>query len=91
MHVSLLTVVALAANSLAFPTTGTGIDKRSFAKTRVFESINSAPSRWAKQDAATLTKDESTLDLRIQLAHQNMDKFHELALNVWSRPSQYAP
>ncbi|KAK9785893.1 putative Peptidase S8/S53 domain-containing protein [Seiridium cardinale] len=84
MHVSLLPVAALAAGSLAFPTFGFGGNKRSadFTKTSVFESISAAPSRFAKQDVAGFSKDDSTLELRIKLAQQNMADFHDLALNI---------
>lgn len=77
MHALFLPVVALSAGSFAFPTSN------SFAKTAVFESISAPPSRWSKQaNIVALSKDESALELRIQLAHQGMDKFQELALNV---------
>jgi tripeptidyl-peptidase-1 len=86
MHVSILPVAALAAGSWAFPTLGFGAEKRSFTATSTFESISAPPSRWAKHDVAGFSKDEATLELRIQLAHQNMDKFHDLALNVCKPP-----
>lgn len=84
MLVSFLSVAALAAGGFAFPTSDLGGDKRSvaFTKTNVFESISAPPSRWIKQDVAGFSKSEATMDLRIQLVHQSMDKFHELALNV---------
>ncbi|KAH6660927.1 peptidase S8/S53 domain-containing protein [Truncatella angustata] len=83
MHVSFLALAATAVGSFAFPTSNFGgAEKRSFAKTNIFESINAAPTRWAKQDIHEFSKDDATMELRIQLVHQDMDKFHELALNI---------
>ncbi|KAI1871926.1 hypothetical protein JX265_005912 [Neoarthrinium moseri] len=83
MHVSgPLTVAALAAGGLAFPTLGLGQEKRSFAATSVFESVPAPPSGWVRENVAAFSKDEATAELRIQLVHQNMDKFHELATNI---------
>jgi hypothetical protein len=92
-----LPVTALAAGILASPTLGQGRNsKRSFAATSVFESLDTPGARWVKErDFAGLSKDEQSIELRIQLAQQNMDKFHELATNVsqhraFNLPNRYA-
>lgn len=74
-----LSLALLATGSVALPASS-----GSFAKTKVFEKPAVVPSRWAKQDSlvAGLDKSNATLELRIQLAAQNTDKFHETALNV---------
>ncbi|KAI0178003.1 peptidase S8/S53 domain-containing protein [Pestalotiopsis sp. NC0098] len=74
-----LSLALLATGSVALPASS-----GSFAKTKVFEKPAVVPSRWAKQDSlvAGLDKSNATLELRIQLAAQNTDKFHETALNI---------
>ncbi|KAH8678016.1 peptidase S8/S53 domain-containing protein [Xylariales sp. PMI_506] len=72
VHTILPAILALATGSLALPTT---------SSTSVFESIDTAPSGWAKADV-DYNKDDVSLNLRIQLIQQNMDKFHELATNI---------
>jgi hypothetical protein len=76
---SFLPVVALAAGAWAIPTFSARGE--SFAATALFESIEAAPSGWVQEDAA-LNKDEKAIELSIQLVHQDMDKFHDLAMNV---------
>lgn len=49
---------------------------------RTIEKIESAPAGWTKDESAKLDKDESLMKLRIHLVHQDMDKFHEMAMNV---------
>lgn len=81
---STILATALAAGQvLASPTRLGAGSKRSFAVTSVFENLEAAPARFVKEsNFAGLSKDEQTIDLRIQLAQQNMDKFHELATNI---------
>ncbi|KAI1858727.1 uncharacterized protein JN550_012477 [Neoarthrinium moseri] len=63
-------ILALAGAALALPST---------VPKRLFESVDAAPPAWAKNEAAT--KDEA-IELRIQLAHQNMPQFHQMALDI---------
>ncbi|KAI0132691.1 peptidase S8/S53 domain-containing protein [Xylariales sp. AK1849] len=77
----LLSVVALVAGSSAFPTFGFSAAKESSTASSVFESIDNPPSGWVKENVE-FDKDEATIALRIQLVHQDMNKFHELATNI---------
>ena len=74
-------VVALAAGSSAIPTFGWLTGKESATPTSIFESIPGPPSGWNKENI-DFNKDEAKIELRIQLVHQYMDKFHEMAMNV---------
>lgn len=76
-------VLALTAGTSAFPTFGLSSDRVSSLKSSVVESINAPPQGWVKDDIK-FDKDASMIELRIQLVHQDMDKFHELAMNVCS-------
>jgi tripeptidyl-peptidase I len=49
---------------------------------RVAEKLNGPPAGWAVDDSTPINKDTSTMKLRVQLVPQNMDKFHELAMDV---------
>jgi tripeptidyl-peptidase I len=74
-----LLLALLATGSIAL-----SASSDSFAKTKVFEKPAVVPGRWAKQDAAIAgsSKSNATLELRIHLVAQNMDKFHEMAMDV---------
>jgi hypothetical protein len=48
----------------------------------VFEKLDSAPSGWARDDSAKVDKDAMSITLKIHLVNKDMDKFHELAMNV---------
>jgi tripeptidyl-peptidase-1 len=48
----------------------------------VYEKLSAPPAGWAIDDSILLNKDTSMLKLRVQLVQQNIDKFHELAMNV---------
>lgn len=69
--VSLL--LALSSAVLAGPT---GL------KSSVVEALEGPPAGWTRDGSAKLNKDTSRVKLRINLVQQDMDKFHELAMNV---------
>jgi hypothetical protein len=52
------------------------------ATTSVYEKLNGPPTGWAVDDSTPINKDTSMMKLRVQLVPQNVDKFHELAMNV---------
>lgn len=66
-------VLALAGRGLALPA-------RDVPMT-VFESIETPQEGWAEH-SQPFVKRESAIQLRIQLADQNMDVFEQKALNV---------
>lgn len=49
---------------------------------RVSEKLNGPPTGWAVDDSSPIDKERSMIKLRVQLVQQNMDIFHELAMNV---------
>lgn len=51
-------------------------------KSSVYEKLTGPPKGWVRDDATSFDKDVSMVKLTIQLVPQNMDEFHELALNV---------
>jgi tripeptidyl-peptidase-1 len=77
--------LALSCSAVAFPAIGKHVltvsEDREFTKS-VREKLARPPQGWTKDESFTLDKDTSTLRLRIHLSHQDMDKFHELAMNV---------
>ncbi|KAF8860253.1 subtilisin-like protein [Acephala macrosclerotiorum] len=68
----------LAALSSCVSSSPTFADETS----RTIEKIESAPVGWMKDESTQLDKDESLMKLRIHLVHQDMDKFHEMAMNI---------
>jgi tripeptidyl-peptidase I len=74
---SLLVVLAVSSSSLASPT------RRDEAfKSNVVESLSGPPLGWAKDESVKLNKEDLKISLRIHLVQQDVDKFHELAINV---------
>ena len=71
---STVVAVALSVAALTVP--------RDSSSSRVYEKINGPPAGWSVDDSTPIDKDLSTIRLRVQLVPQNMDKFHELAMNV---------
>jgi tripeptidyl-peptidase I len=69
----------LAATSLAV---ARNIPRGYTSPSHVYEKLSAPPAGWAIDDSILLNKDASMLKLRVQLVQQNMDKFHELAMNV---------
>jgi hypothetical protein len=66
-------VAVLAATCAALPTASV-----------VVEKLARPPAGWIEDKSAELDKDATTITLQIHLANQNMDKFHDLAMNVRS-------
>ncbi|KAK9419535.1 putative Peptidase S53 domain-containing protein [Seiridium unicorne] len=69
-------ILALAACALALPSP----DRRAVVPTSVWESVDAPPPAWAKDDVQAET--DEVLELRIQLAQQNMDQFLQLANDI---------
>ncbi|CAL3971136.1 unnamed protein product [Diplocarpon coronariae] len=70
--------LALASFSVAAPTTSSDAPYQ----THLVEKISGPPAGWTKADDAKLDKESHMVKLRIQLAHQGMDKFHEMATKI---------
>ena len=71
--------VILAATCVARP--ASNVD---FANT-IVEKLAAAPVGWVRDSSAKLDKDSTSITLQVHLVNQDMDKFHDLAMNV--RPS----
>jgi tripeptidyl-peptidase I len=74
--------LALSTTAVAFPATGKYTRTDGEFATSVREKLAGPPPGWVSDESVTIDKESSTLSLRIHLAHQDMDKFHELAINV---------
>ncbi|POS79138.1 tripeptidyl-peptidase 1 [Diaporthe helianthi] len=48
----------------------------------VFDSLSSPPLGWVKNETQQVDKEAAPIRLRLHLAHQNMDKFHQMASNI---------
>jgi tripeptidyl-peptidase-1 len=73
---SLSAVAILVTACVARPTSS--VD---FTST-VFEKLSGAPVGWVKDSTAKLDKDATSITLKVHLVNQDMDKFHDLAMNV---------
>lgn len=72
-------LLALASTALSFPTSGSqDVQKNSV----VVESLSAPPRGWVKNETQQVDKEAAQIRLRMHLVHQDMDKFHELAMNV---------
>ncbi len=80
MLFSSLFPAALAFATLVKPSPASSSDE--IFKTSVVENISGPPEGWIRDDTAKLDKDNHTVKLRIHLTHQDMDKFHDLAMKV---------
>ncbi|KAK0105521.1 hypothetical protein ONS95_004118 [Cadophora gregata] len=80
MRFSGFLLVALAISVRSSPTAEATVDN-DFASS-VVESIAGPPSGWIRDEGANLDKDSHMIKLRIHLAHQDMDKFHDLAMQI---------
>lgn len=56
--------------------------RRSSASGRLIEKVHGPPPGWAVDDSTPINKESSMMKLRVQLVPQNVDKFHEMAINV---------
>jgi tripeptidyl-peptidase-1 len=73
---SLSAVAILVTGCVARPTSGVDFNSA------VFEKLNGAPVGWVKDSSAKLDKDATSITLKVHLVNQDMDKFHDLAMNV---------
>lgn len=72
-------LLALASTALSFPTSGSqDVQKNSV----VVESLSAPPRGWVKNETQQVDKEAAQIRLRMHLVHQDMNKFHELAMNV---------
>jgi hypothetical protein len=74
---SLSVLVALSSCVYGSPTFGS-----SGHETKIVEKLASAPAGWTKDESIQLDKDSLMMKLRIHLVPQDMNKFHDLAMNV---------
>ena len=81
---SILAVLAASSSCLASPLTNPARRDGDF-KSSVVESLSGPPLGWAKDESLKLNKEDMKISLRIHLVQQDMDKFHELAINVRDR------
>lgn len=79
---SLSAVVILATACTARPTSSVDFNGT------VVEKLASAPVGWVKDSSAGLDKDATSITLKVHLVNQDMDKFHDLAMNVRLSPEQ---
>lgn len=77
---SISVVAAFAALASCSPTS------QADAGVRVVESLAAPPEGWVKDSSAKMDKESHMVKLRIHLVHQDMDKFHDLAMKA-SRPT----
>lgn len=66
----------LATVCVARPTSNVDFNKA------IAEKLAAAPTGWVRDDSAKLDKDSTSITLKIHLVNQDMDKFHELAMNI---------
>ena len=73
------TALVLSASAIASP----------IGKVSVIEKLNGPPVGWAKDESIVLDRDAEGVKLRIHLVQQDMDKFHELAMDVCLNSNSY--
>lgn len=72
-------LLALTSTAVSFPAgANADVQKNSV----VVESLSAPPRGWVKKETQQVDKESAQIRLRLHLVHQDMDKFHELALNV---------
>jgi tripeptidyl-peptidase-1 len=74
--------ISSSAVALSIPTVAERSTNDATSKSSIYEKLSGPPAGWVRDDSTTINKDISTVKLRIQLMEQNMNKFHELAMNV---------
>lgn len=78
LHI-ITSLLALASTAVSFPASGSkDVQKNSV----VVESLSSPPLGWVKDETQQVDKESAPIRLRMHFVHHDMDKFHELALNV---------
>ncbi|KAE9364939.1 subtilisin-like protein [Stipitochalara longipes BDJ] len=75
-------VLLLVPLSFSFPGNAKNSDRDVLFKSSTREKLAGPPLGWVKDESANIDKN-SMMTLRIHLTHQNMDKFHELATNLY--------
>lgn len=78
-------LLALSATALSFPTWGNSNnnqDAATYTNKAVVESLAEPPRGWVADPSRSVDKDTASIRLRLHLVHQDMDKFHETALNI---------
>lgn len=79
--------LALSSTSVARNVPKIGGHWPSLSSRSVYEKLSAPPTGWVADASKKLDKEVSTLKLRVQLVPQNLEKFHELAMNVRHRSS----
>lgn len=75
---TLFAVAVLTTACIARPTSSVDFNST------VVEKLNNAPVGWVKDSSTKLDKDATSITLKVHLVNQDMDKFHDLAMNVRS-------
>ncbi|KAL5120408.1 hypothetical protein ACEQ8H_001698 [Pleosporales sp. CAS-2024a] len=73
---ALSTVTVLSAVCVSRPTSNVDYNRA------VVEKLQAAPAGWEKDPSAALDKDATSITLKVHLVNQDMDKFHDLAMNI---------
>jgi hypothetical protein len=81
MYIPRLVSVATILATVCIARPASNVD---FSKA-IVEKLEAAPPGWIKDSSVKLDKDSTSVTLRVHLVNQDMDKFHDLAMNV--RPS----
>jgi tripeptidyl-peptidase-1 len=69
-------IAILATACVARPTNDARFNKA------VVEKLEGPPDGWVQDASVELDKDTTSITLKVHLVNQNMEKFHELAMNV---------
>jgi hypothetical protein len=74
--------VALSCTAFAIPAPREYHGRDVSFESSVREKLGVPPAGWVKNESVAFDKETSMMSLRIHLAHQDMDTFHDLAMNV---------
>jgi tripeptidyl-peptidase-1 len=75
------TFLTLSSMTFAIPTSGKYTVKDASFRSSVREKLAGPPPGWVRNGSTEVDK-ATLMSLRIHLVYQDMDKFHELAMNV---------
>ncbi|KAH6674693.1 peptidase S8/S53 domain-containing protein [Halenospora varia] len=78
---SFVVILGLSTSVFAKPPARWG-SRDAAPKSTVYEKVAAPPVGWTQDKDQKLDKDATTIKLRIHLIQQDMDKFHEMALNI---------
>ncbi|KAH7311834.1 peptidase S8/S53 domain-containing protein [Rhexocercosporidium sp. MPI-PUGE-AT-0058] len=81
MRFSKLLFLGLTTSVCSSPTAGSSKSDDGF-KSSVVEKISGPPAGWIEDKGAKLDKDSHMVKLQIHLVHQDMEKFHNLAMKI---------